>query len=58
MRFIQKAKKFGLSLPEIKRLIDIRAEGIPPCSSLKVMLKHHLDKLERLAHQNQELITG
>lgn len=47
LRFIQKAKRFGLSLDEIKKLIDIRAEGIPPCASLKVMVKQHLDDLNR-----------
>ena len=55
MRFIQKAKQFGLSLLEIKRLIDIRAEGTPPCTSLKAMLKHHLDELERHIQEMVEL---
>lgn len=30
LRFIQKAKRFGLSLDEIKKLIDISASGVPP----------------------------
>ena len=46
LRFIQKAKHFGLSLDEIKKLIDISAQGIPPCASLKAMVKQHLDELE------------
>jgi DNA-binding transcriptional MerR regulator len=46
LRFIQKAKKFGLSLDEIKQLIAIRTEGTPPCASLKTMVKQHLDDLD------------
>ncbi len=45
LRFIQKAKHFGLSLDEIKKLIDISAQGNPPCASLKAMVKQHLDDL-------------
>ena len=35
LQFIQKAKLYGLSLDEIKQLIKIRVEGVPPCASLK-----------------------
>ncbi|GAB4179644.1 MAG: hypothetical protein Fur006_13120 [Coleofasciculaceae cyanobacterium] len=52
LRFIQKAKRFGLSLDEIKQLIDIRASGIIPCANLKVMVKQHLHDLE---HRIQEM---
>ena len=47
LRFIQKAKLFGLSLNEIKKLIDLRIRGVPPCADLKVMVKQNLDKLDR-----------
>lgn len=47
LRFIQKAKRFGLSLDEIKKLIDISAKGVPPCVSLKLMVKQHFDDLDR-----------
>jgi len=46
LRFIQKAKRFGLSLEEIKKLIDISAQGIAPCASLKAMVKQHLSELD------------
>ncbi|UNU22691.1 heavy metal-responsive transcriptional regulator [Microcoleus vaginatus] len=46
LRFIQKAKLFGLSLDEIKQLIEMRAGGIPPCASLQTMVKKHLDELD------------
>jgi DNA-binding transcriptional MerR regulator len=44
--FIQKAKRFGLSLEEIKQLIEIRTAGVPPCVSLKAMVKQRLDELD------------
>ena len=47
LRFIQKAKRFGLSLDEIKQLITIRTKGTPPCASLKTMVKQHLNDLDR-----------
>lgn len=46
LQFIQKAKLYGLSLDEIKLLIKIRVEGVPPCASLKAMVKKHLDELD------------
>lgn len=46
LQFIQKAKLYGLSLDEIKQLIEIRVEGVPPCNSLKTMVKKHLDELD------------
>ena len=54
LRFIQKAKRFGLSLDEIKQLIAIRTQGTPPCASLKTMVKQHLDDLDR---QIEEMIS-
>lgn len=45
--FIQKAKRFGLSLDEIKRLIDLRQDGVPPCADLKAMVKQHLAELDQ-----------
>ncbi|MBE9079771.1 MerR family DNA-binding protein [Romeria aff. gracilis LEGE 07310] len=45
--FIQKAKRFGLSLDQIKRLIDLRQDGVPPCADLKAMVKQHLAELDQ-----------
>lgn len=47
LRFIQKAKLFGLSLDEIKELIAISAEGNTPCEHLKRLVQHHIDDLDR-----------
>ena len=54
LRFIQKAKRFGLSLDEIKQLIIIRTKGTAPCASLKIMVKQHLDDLD---HKIEEMMS-
>lgn len=51
LRFIQNAKSYGLSLQEIKRLQEIRAEGTLPCRHLKRLLKEHLQKLDNRINQ-------
>ncbi|MBI4303246.1 MAG: heavy metal-responsive transcriptional regulator [Chloroflexi bacterium] len=43
--FIQKAKRFGFSLEEIKSLVTIRAGGSMPCEEVKKLTKTHLDEL-------------
>ena len=47
LRFIQKAKQFGLSLEEIKELIAVREKGTPPCRELKQMVKAHIEELDQ-----------
>ncbi|MBF2036459.1 MAG: heavy metal-responsive transcriptional regulator [Leptolyngbyaceae cyanobacterium T60_A2020_046] len=46
LRFIQKAKRLGLSLTEIGQLIALRAGGTPPCQQLKTMVANHLQQLD------------
>lgn len=47
LRFIIQAKRFGLTLDEIKEIIDLRAQGVVPCEHLKGIVKKHLDDLDR-----------
>lgn len=47
LAFIQKAKRFGLSLDEIKQLISVRQSGTPPCQEFKQMLQEHITQLDR-----------
>jgi MerR family transcriptional regulator, copper efflux regulator len=59
LQFIQKAKKFGLSLEEIKEILDLSAKGMAPCENVRAMVKHHLEELDRhiqeMLHLRQEL---
>ena len=61
LQFIQKAKRFGLSLNEIGQLIAIRAEGVPPCADLKKMVEQHLDELDQhiqeMVNLRQQLVN-
>lgn len=52
--FIQQAKQFGLSLEEIKQILDLSASGITPCNRVKNLLKRHLDEVDR---RIQEMIA-
>ncbi|MDX2255293.1 MAG: pentapeptide repeat-containing protein [Pseudanabaenaceae cyanobacterium bins.39] len=52
--FIQSAKAFGLSLEEIKQLLDLQAAQIIPYATFKAMVQQYLHKLDR---QIQELMT-
>jgi MerR family transcriptional regulator, copper efflux regulator len=47
LRFIIQAKLFGLTLDEIKEIIDLRDQGVAPCEHLKGIVKKHLDDLDR-----------
>ena len=52
--FIQGVKAFGLSLDEIKQLMDLQALHTIPYATFKLMVKRKLDKLDL---QIQELMT-
>jgi DNA-binding transcriptional MerR regulator len=52
--FIQSAKAFGLSLDEIKQLLDLQAAQTIPYATFKQMVQQHLCKLDQ---QIQELMT-
>lgn len=51
LRFILQAKRFGLSLDEIKELIQIRTDGTAPCEHLKTLIKQHMDDLDKRIQQ-------
>ena len=44
--FIKQAKLFGLSLGEIKEIMDLRARGIAPCRRLKKIIEDQMDDLD------------
>jgi DNA-binding transcriptional MerR regulator len=53
LRFIRGAKALGLSLQEIKEIVDIWGEGHTPCAHVEQLLK---DKLADLDRRIQELV--
>lgn len=60
LQFIKRAKSFGLSLEEIKQLIDMGSGGLAPCCHLKGLVERHIDDLNRriaeLAFVRDELV--
>lgn len=50
--FIRKAKRIGLSLAEIKEVLDCQAQGKSPCGQVVHLLEH---KIEEIDHRVQEL---
>lgn len=54
LRFILSAKTLGLSLHEIKEIVDLWGSGKPPCGHVSRLLE---DKLSMLDARIQELTT-
>ncbi|MCS6781560.1 MAG: pentapeptide repeat-containing protein [Gloeomargarita sp. SKYBB_i_bin120] len=50
--FIQHCKQFGLSLEDIKQLVQLQAQGIDPCGSFRRLVK---ERLAMLSQQMQQL---
>ncbi|MBI3962548.1 MAG: heavy metal-responsive transcriptional regulator [Deinococcus sp.] len=47
LRFIKKAKAMGLSLEEIKEIIDLRQEGQTPCRHVRALLAAKIADLDQ-----------
>lgn len=61
LRFIQKAKTLGLSLTEVKDILDHRAEGVSPCSRVATFLDQRIvavdQRIRDLTAFKDELVT-
>lgn len=61
LRFIQKAKALGLSLTEIKSILEYRAKGVLPCSLVAASLDQKIVEVEQrikdLTTFKEELMT-
>jgi MerR family copper efflux transcriptional regulator len=47
LRFIRAAQSAGLTLAEIRDVLEVRDSGQPPCRSVTTLLKAHLDQVEQ-----------
>ncbi|NHC37228.1 heavy metal-responsive transcriptional regulator [Scytonema millei] len=54
LSFIKRAQKLGLSLEEIKEILDVYDRGNLPCGEVKEKLE---DKLRQIDRQIQQLMT-
>lgn len=46
VQFIKKSQALGFSLEEIRRILDVRDRGEPPCLLVKNLLDHKLEELD------------
>lgn len=57
--FVKRAQALGISLKEIKPLVDLIAQGQPPCNHVKGLARRHLsdidDKIRELQSLQSEL---
>jgi DNA-binding transcriptional MerR regulator len=47
LRFIRAAQSAGLTLAEIRDVLEVRDSGQPPCRNVTALLKTHLDQVEQ-----------
>lgn len=47
LRFIRAAQSAGLTLAEVREVLEVRGSGQPPCRNLTALLKAHLDQVEQ-----------
>ncbi len=47
LRFIRQAKSLGLTLEEIKQIIDLERQGTQPCSTVLGLLEAHIEQIDQ-----------
>ena len=47
LRFICRAKTLGLTLPEIKSILDLHRQGTAPCDQVTALLDAHIRDIDR-----------
>lgn len=47
LRFIGRAKMLGLTLPEIKSILDLHRQGTAPCNQVTALLDTHIRDIDR-----------
>jgi MerR family copper efflux transcriptional regulator len=55
LRFIRQAKTLGLTLTEIRDILDIRRDGTQPCRHVLQLLDQHIADLDRTITELRQL---
>src|SRR6266851_9487839 len=55
LKFVRKAQELGFSLSEIRELLILRADHVPACSHVKVLLDQKLTAVEQKIGELQTL---
>jgi DNA-binding transcriptional MerR regulator len=53
--FLRRAQRFGITLDEIKQLLDLSRQGQQPCARVRQLARHHLDEVETRLRELQSL---
>ena len=55
LRFLRRAQCFGITLQEIKQLLELSGRGQQPCIRVRELARHHLTEVEMKLRQLQSL---
>ena len=55
LRFLRRAQGFGITLREIKQLIDLTRRGHKPCTHVRELVKQHLAEVETRIREMEAL---
>jgi MerR family copper efflux transcriptional regulator len=55
LRFILRARTLGLTLPEIKDILDLHRQGTAPCDQVTALLDKHISDVDRAIADLQAL---
>ena len=53
--FVKRAQSLGITLKEIKPLLDLVSQGRRPCSHVKQIARNHLEEIDAKIHELQAL---
>jgi DNA-binding transcriptional MerR regulator len=49
--FVKRAQALGITLKEIKPLVNLASQGQPPCSHVKQVARRHLNEVSQKIHE-------
>jgi MerR family transcriptional regulator, copper efflux regulator len=49
--FVKRAQSLGISLKEIKPLLNLASQGQPPCTHVKQVARRHLNEVSQKIHE-------
>jgi len=55
LRFLRRAQGFGITLHEIKQLLELSGRGQQPCTRVHELARHHLQEVESKLRELQSL---
>lgn len=57
VRFVSGARRLGLSIDDIREILDLRDTGEAPCSTVLALLKHKADEIQQRIAELQRMET-